>query len=119
MPLADTIHGLTKWIVFTTIGGSFFLSAAQSAFNNQLIKAVGATLPDVNPVAVLGIGATQIREVFTAVQIPIIVDAYMVGLRAVFAITIAAFGISTVVGFFGDWKKLHGDDLKEVAGGGA
>lgn len=41
----------------------------------------------------------------------------MVGLKAVFAITIAAFGVATVIGFFGSWKKLHSDELKKAAGG--
>lgn len=102
-----------------TIGGSFFLSAAQSAFNNQLIQALSVTLPEINPVAVLGIGATQIREAFTAAQVPLVVDAYMLGLKAVFAICIAGFGISTVMGFFGSWKKLHSDELKTTVDGGA
>lgn len=110
---------LTPYAVFVTVGGAFFLSAAQSAFNNQLIKELGAKLPNISPEAALGTGATQIREAFTATQVPIVLDSYMTGLKAVFAITIAAFGVSTLVGVFGSWKKLHGDDLKKAAGGAA
>lgn len=103
---------------FVAVGGSFFISAAQSAFNNQLIAAVTHRLPDINPMLVLGTGATQIRQVFTSTQVPIIIDSYMVGLRSVFGITIAAFGISTIIGSFGSWKRLHKEALKDVAGGG-
>lgn len=101
------------------MGGSFFLSAAQSAFNNQLIKALSARLPRINPMVALGTGATQIRTAFPASQVSLVVDAYMVGLKAVFAITVAAFGTSALVGFLGSWKKLHGDDLKKTEGGAA
>lgn len=101
------------------IGGSFFLSAAQSAFNNQLIKALATTLPNINPAIALGTGATQIRTAFSASQVPLVVDAYMTALKAVFAITVAAFGLSTVIGFFGSWKKLHAADLQKAAGGAA
>ncbi|KAJ5533855.1 Major facilitator superfamily domain general substrate transporter [Penicillium freii] len=104
---------------FMTVGGAFFLAAAQCAFNNQLIQTIVIRLPEIDPEVVTTTGATQIREAFTGSQVSIIVDAYMVGLKAVFAITIAAFGIATVIGFFGSWKKLHSDELKKAAGGAA
>lgn len=105
--------------VFTTIGGVFFLSAAQSAFNNQLIKTLAVKLPEINPAIALGTGATQIREVFTVSQVPIVIDAYMTSLKDVFAITIAAFGFATIIGFFGSWRKLQSDELKKAGGGPA
>ncbi|KAJ9656120.1 hypothetical protein H2198_005176 [Neophaeococcomyces mojaviensis] len=104
---------------FVTVGGAFFLSAAQSAFNNQLIKTLAIKLPEINPAVVLGTGATQIREAFTAAQVPLVIDAYVVGLKAVFAITVAAYGVSTIVGFFGSWEKLHNNDLKKATTGAA
>jgi hypothetical protein len=84
-----------------------------------LIQTLAATLPEIDTAVVLGTGATQIRDFFTASQVLIIIDAYMVGLKAVFAITTAAFGVATIVGFFGSWKKLHGEELKKAAGGAA
>ncbi|KAL4995506.1 major facilitator superfamily domain-containing protein [Aspergillus recurvatus] len=105
---------------FVTVGGAFFLSAAQSAFNNQLLKEFAATLPEVDPATALAIGATQIRDAFAPNQVPLVINAYMVGLKAVFAIIIAAFGIATLVGgSFGSWKRLHGDVLAKATGGAA
>ncbi|CAH0027936.1 unnamed protein product [Clonostachys rhizophaga] len=104
---------------FVTIGGAFFLSAAQSAFNNRLLGELATKLPDFNAETVLSTGATQIRTAFTEAQVPIVVDSYMVGLKAVFAITVGGFGISTLVGFLGSWKKLHADDLQKASGGAA
>ncbi|CAD0023538.1 unnamed protein product [Aureobasidium pullulans] len=104
---------------FVTIGGSFFISAVQCAFNNQVIKELVKNLPGTSPAMVLGIGATQIRQEFTALQVPIVLDAYMVGLKAVFAVTTAAFGISTFIGAFGSWKRLNKDEMKKAAGGTA
>ncbi|CAG9978494.1 unnamed protein product [Clonostachys byssicola] len=104
---------------FVTIGGAFFLSAAQSAFNNRLLGELATKLPDFNAETVLSTGATQIRTAFTEAQVPIVVDSYMVGLKAVFAITVGGFGISTLVGFLGSWKKLHAEDLQKASGGAA
>jgi ABC-type proline/glycine betaine transport system permease subunit len=102
-----------------TVGGAFFLSAAQSAFNNQLIKQIAINLPDIDPIAALGIGATQIRSAFPPDQVPLVIDAYMTGLKAVFAITVAAFGVATIVGALGSWKRLHAKDLQKATGGAA
>jgi ABC-type proline/glycine betaine transport system permease subunit len=102
-------------VVCVTIGGAFFVSAAQSAFNNQLIKTLAVNLPEINPAMALGVGATQIRQEFSPSQLPAVIDAYMVGLKAVFAITIAAFGISTLIGFFGSWKKINSSDARNAS----
>ncbi|KAM0549210.1 hypothetical protein ACHAPJ_009520 [Fusarium lateritium] len=101
-----------------TIGGAILLSAAQSTFNNQLIKTLAVNLPEIDPAMVLGVGATRIRQDFSASQIPAVIDAYVVGLKAVFAITIAAFGMSTVIGLFGSWKRVNHKDLQNAATGG-
>lgn len=106
-------------LVAVTVGGAFFISAAQSGFNNQVIKYIAIHLPEIDPAVVLGTGATQIRVAFTATQVPIVLSAYVVGLRAVFAIAVGAFAISAIVGIFGSWKKLHAAELEKVAGGAA
>ena len=64
-------------------------------------------------------GATQIREQFTQQQVPVVLDAYMGGLKAVFAITTAAYGVCVLVGCFGDWKRLDEEEIKKAAGGAA
>lgn len=68
---------------------------------------------------ILGTGATQIRQAFTAAQVPLVIEGYVVALRAVWAIVAAAFAMAAIVGVFGSWKKLHGEDLKKVSGGAA
>ncbi|KAL4750022.1 hypothetical protein BDW72DRAFT_176708 [Aspergillus terricola var. indicus] len=105
---------------FVTVGGAIFLSAAQSAFNNQLLKELAATLPEIDPEIALATGATQIREAFPPNQVPLVISAYMAGLKAVFAIIIGAFGVATLIGgLLGSWKRLHGDSLAKAAGGAA
>lgn len=110
---------LTILLVSLTVGGSFFISAAQSGFNNQLIKYLATNLPGVDAAVALGTGATQIRDVFTSAEIPIVIDAYISGLKIVFAIAVAAFGTATLVGLLGNWKRLDAEKIKKAAGGAA
>lgn len=51
-------------------------------------------------------GATNIRQAFSAQEIPIVVDGYMHGLKVVFALCIASTGIATMVALGSRWNKL-------------
>lgn len=88
------------------------MSAAQSAFVNVLVKRLATSAPDVNPLLVLGTGATQIRTVFTAEQVPGILIAYMDGIKTSLAIAVGAVGLSFIVSLFYDWKKLDTEAVK-------
>jgi len=84
-----------------------------------MIKELARKLPEIDPAIILATGATRIRQDFPASQVPIVLDAYMVGLKAVFAVMIAAYGISTFVSVFGNWERLDEEKLKAAAGGSA
>ena len=109
---------LTRTVpVCLTIGGSFFISAAQCGFNNRLIEHFVENLPELNPALALSTGATQIRNAFTPEQVPVVIEGYIAGLQTVFAITTAAFGFATLVGLLGNWDRLRAEDIKRVQDG--
>jgi MFS transporter, DHA2 family, glioxin efflux transporter len=110
---------LTGLPVFLTIGGAFLLSAAQSAFNNELIRSLSRSLPSIDPKVALGVGAGEIREAFAGEDVPFVVAAYVQGLQAVFAFLITTYGVAFMIGFFGSWKRLGQKELKEATAGAA
>jgi hypothetical protein len=67
--------------VCLTVGGSFFISAAQCGFNNQLNKYFAQNLSELSPGLALSTSATEIRTAFTPEQVPIVIDAYITGVR--------------------------------------
>ena len=103
--------------VCLTIGGSFFISAAQCGLNNRLIKHFVENLPELDPALALSTGATQIRFAFTPEQVPVVIEGYIAGLQTVFAITTAAFGFAALVGLLGSWDRLRAKDIKRVQDG--
>ncbi|KAK3326634.1 major facilitator superfamily-domain-containing protein [Apodospora peruviana] len=103
-------------LFFQTVGGAFFVSAAQSAFVNRLITTVSVTAPDVNPLQVVGTGATMLRTVFTEDQLPGILLGYMAGIKLTFAIATGAVGFGFVISLFSSWKRLNTDALKGAGG---
>lgn len=82
---------------------------------NQLILKVPLVAPSVDPEAVVATGATELRSVFSATQLPGVITAYMSGIRVAFAIVIAGVGISSIFTFFNSWKRLNIEALRSGA----
>ncbi|EAQ86359.1 hypothetical protein CHGG_07612 [Chaetomium globosum CBS 148.51] len=82
----EDISSVTAIILFfQTVGGAFLVSAAQSAFVNRMVQELASSAPSVNPLMVLGTGATQLREVFPADVVPGVLVAYMAGIKTALA----------------------------------
>ncbi|KAH6850643.1 major facilitator superfamily domain-containing protein [Chaetomium sp. MPI-CAGE-AT-0009] len=115
----DDISSVTAIILFfQTVGGAFMVSAAQSAFVNTMLTELAVSAPSVNPLVLLGTGATQIRNVFPADVVPGILVAYMAGIQTALAIALGAVGVAFVVSLFSHFKRLNTEALK-TAGGAA
>jgi MFS transporter, DHA2 family, glioxin efflux transporter len=95
-------------LFFQTIGGAFFISAAQAGFANRLLSRVATTAPSASPELVIATGATDLRKAFNADQLEGILVAYMAGLKVTFAIAIATAGVTFLVPFTQRWVTLRG-----------
>lgn len=95
-------------LFFQTIGGAVFISAGQAGFTNKMLKELPVRAPGVNPALVISTGATELRKVFPADQIPGILDAYMQGLRVPFAIAIACGCVTAVLAFTPRYESIKG-----------
>ena len=101
------LSSATAMILFAqTIGGAFFVSAGQAALSNILISHIKTYDPTVNPQLLLATGATQLRDVFSAEQMVGILEAYMDGLHAAFAIGITLAGLATFISLASEWRNL-------------
>jgi hypothetical protein len=79
------------------LSGVYFLAIAQSVFANRLLQEIDATIPRLNPVTVLGTGASDIHKVFSGADLVAVVDAYMAGIKLVFAFALAASACSVIL----------------------
>ncbi|KAI1394199.1 MFS gliotoxin efflux transporter glia [Hypoxylon trugodes] len=91
---------------FQTVGGAFSTSSAQAAFVNQLVAKLPSTAPTVDPLLVIATGATKLREVFPPEELSGILLAYMHGIKAVFAVSIAMSGVAFLVTALIPWSRL-------------
>jgi MFS transporter, DHA2 family, glioxin efflux transporter len=105
---SDISSVTAQTLFFQTIGGAYFISAAQAGFANRLLARIPITAPTANPLLVLATGASEIRKVFKPEQIEGILIAYMAGLKVAFAISIATAGVSFLLAFGPRWQSLKG-----------
>lgn len=71
-----------------------------------MLAKLSESAPGVDGNKVIMTGATQLREVFTAEELPGILVAYMHGLKAVFAVAVGFAGLSFLSTLLMPWGKL-------------
>ncbi|QYT01836.1 MFS domain-containing protein [Trichoderma simmonsii] len=105
---ADDMSPATSSLYFFQIlGGAFSISAAQAAFNNRLLHSLTTNAPGVSPLLVLATGASDLRSVFSADELPGVILSYMDGLKAAFAVSVGLVGTAFLVSFIVPWKKIN------------
>lgn len=102
-------------LFFQLSSGAFSVSAAQSIFDNELVKKLVTLANGVDPAAVFQAGPTGIREKFSKDQVPGILLSYMKGLKASWAMGIALAGITLLVSFWPEWRRIRGSGGGVVA----
>jgi hypothetical protein len=97
---------LTIALVFQTIGGAFSTSSGQAAFVNRLLHELPRTAPRVNPGLVILTGASELHNVFPPDVLPGVLQAYMAGIKAAFAVGVGFSGAAFISAWFIPWGKL-------------
>lgn len=75
-------------------------------FTNYIVTTLATNVPSVGAGKVIATGATEIRNAFSADQIPGVLNSYLSGLHAAFALAIVAAGLATIAGFLSEWKTI-------------
>ena len=100
------LFSLTLGPVCNSISGAYFVTAGQSIFANRLLKTLTSNAPNIDPAKVLGTGASEIQRVFSGADLSAALDAYMVGIKAVFAFSIAGAAFTAVLTLAVPFKKM-------------
>lgn len=92
--------------MFNALSGAVFVTAAQSLFGNRLLATLKGTAPGIDAVKVLQTGATQIRQVFEGQDLATVLGVYMVGIKDVFAFSLAAAAFTVIITVIIPVKRL-------------
>ena len=88
------------------MGGTFFVSAADSIFSNKLVTHLKVNVPEIDPKIVIGLGATQFRNSLPATAILGVLLSYMQSLHTVFILATTLAGVATLVSLIARWEKI-------------
>jgi hypothetical protein len=116
LPLVDVPVG-TAVIMFTqTLGGALFISVAQNVFQNQLVRNLQSTVPNLDPGIVLQVGATSLKNVikkqfYNGVQV-----AYNRAIVQTWYVSVALACMTVVGAAFIEWKSVKGKKIEAVGG---
>lgn len=113
----DIAIGSAGVIFFQNLGGSLFISVAQSVFENGLISGLEEFAPEVPPGAILGSGATDIRNVLASLnqqdQLPNVLLAYMKGLINSYRVAASLAAAAVIAACFLEWKSVKKGGAKQ------
>lgn len=89
VPAEESATGLTAINLFMNLGIAVSISIGQTIFRNSLPGLLAKSAPDVDPRMVLDAGATNIRGLVMAEQLPGLLVAYNKALARMFVSTSA------------------------------
>ncbi|KAG9249098.1 MFS multidrug transporter [Calycina marina] len=97
----------TALVIFAqTLGGAIAIAIGQSIFRQELTKNIIKFAPDLDPIFVIGVGASHIQDLFDKKHVPSIRQAYNDAITAAMFVAIAFACIAIVFACLVEWKSV-------------
>ncbi|KAJ5645674.1 MFS toxin efflux pump [Penicillium longicatenatum] len=113
----DIPVGTAAVMFFQTLGGAIFIAVGQSVFQNGLIAGISTHTTGVDPSAIIGAGATEMRKVLSTLgrldQLDGVIQAYMSGLRDTYRVSLALMIAAFVAACFLEWKSVKAGSVSQ------
>ena len=110
LPLEDVHIGTSCVLFFLTLGSALSVSVGQTVFQNSFIREVHRLVPEIDPHLILSSGATLLRDLLEKLgfidKLPLVLEAYMVGLKDAFKVTLTCACMAFLVALCLEWKSV-------------
>lgn len=107
LPKSEVPSAISLLFFGQQLGGSVFLSIAQSVVSQELIKNVRLKLPDVDASMIVNSGATDLRDVVESHNLDVLLHVYNEAVVKVFYLAAALSSVGLVVALFVEWKNMR------------
>ncbi|TVY37366.1 Dehydrocurvularin exporter [Lachnellula subtilissima] len=101
-------------LMCNSVSGAYFVTAAQSIFANRLLQRLASTAPNIDAAIVLATGATDIQRIFSGGDLVAVLDAYMSGIKDVFAFSMAGAAATAVIALAIPFKKVPSNESRKT-----
>ena len=106
---ADVPTGMALIVFMQTLGGAVFLSVGQNVLTSHLVSGMSGLVGGLDPAVVVNTGATDLRGLVSAEQLPAVLEVYNEALRQVFLVSMGLASV-TILGALGlEWKSVKKD----------
>jgi MFS family permease len=112
----DVPTGMALVVFMQTLGGAVFLSVGQNVLTSHLVGGIGRLLVEgLDPAVIVNTGATDLRDLVPAEQLPAVLEVYSEALRRVFLISTGLASV-TILGALGlEWRSVKKSGKSVVA----
>ncbi|KAL2164961.1 hypothetical protein VTH06DRAFT_257 [Thermothelomyces fergusii] len=107
VPAEESATGLAAVNLFMNFGTAISISISQTIFRNSLPGLLAKSAPEVDARVVLEAGATNIRKLVTAEQLPRVLVAYNKALTQMFYLPAASSALACLVSTMLGWKRIE------------
>ncbi|RLM00569.1 hypothetical protein CFD26_108157 [Aspergillus turcosus] len=112
LPKPDIPIGTAIMFFSQTLGGTIFLSIAQTVFDTLLMTGItAADIPGLTAATVNSVGATEIRKLVAAQYLPVLLTAYNNAITHTFYIAVGVACLAFIASLFVEWNSVKGKDL--------
>jgi hypothetical protein len=102
----DVPAGLAVIVFMQTMGGAIFISVGQNILTSNLVGGITRLVEGVDPGMIVNTGATNLKNLVPAEQLPAVLEMYNHALRQVFLIS-AGLSAAAILGALGlEWKSV-------------
>lgn len=102
----DVPTGLALMVFMQTMGGAIFISVGQNILTSHLVSGITQLVEGVDPAMIVNTGATELRHLVPADQLPAVLEVYNDALRQVFLISVG-LSATAILGALGlEWKSV-------------
>ncbi|MCJ1382448.1 hypothetical protein MMC17_005561 [Xylographa soralifera] len=102
----DISTGVTILNFFAQVGGSIFISICQTILSSTLKSRLASTLPNFDTTGIATSGATEIQQLVSKQQLPILLNAYNAGINNVFYCALGLSFLALIASLFVEWKSV-------------
>ena len=90
------------------LGGAVFLAVSQSIFIQELVRRLSIALPAASAQVLVGIGATDLRAIVPAEQLPAVLGAYNGAITTTFFVAVGIAALSVIPALGLEWRSVKG-----------
>jgi MFS family permease len=106
MPKKDVPTGVSLMFFTQMLAGAIFISVGQNVFDSKLVGGLIALVHGLSPLEVVNTGATDLRKVVPANQLPEVLEVYNSALRMPFIVATAISSLCILGALPMEWRSM-------------